>query len=51
VGTRTGVNDKDYQVPFAFTGTIEKLTFKLGPEQLEAADQRHIEEAVARAKD
>jgi hypothetical protein len=30
VGTRTGVNDDDYQVPFAFTGKIDKLTFKLG---------------------
>ena len=30
VDTRTGVNDKDYQVPFAFTGMIDKLTIKLG---------------------
>jgi len=34
VDTRTGVNDKDYQVPFPFTGTIDKLTVKLGPSQL-----------------
>lgn len=27
--TRTGVDDKDYQVPFAFSGTIDKLTVKL----------------------
>lgn len=27
--TRTGVDDKDYQVPFAFTGTIDKLTVQL----------------------
>lgn len=27
--TRTGVEDKDYQVPFQFTGTIDKLTVKL----------------------
>src|SRR3954447_15535485 len=26
VDTRTGVNDKDYQVPFAFDGKINKLT-------------------------
>ena len=29
--TRTGVNDKDYKVPFPFNGTIDKLTFNLGP--------------------
>ena len=31
--TRTPVND-DYKLPFRFTGTIDKLTFNLGPEQL-----------------
>ena len=31
VDTRTGVNDKDYQVPFRFNGKIDKLTFNLGP--------------------
>ena len=36
VDTRTGVNDQDYKVPFRFNGTIEKLTFKLGPTQLTA---------------
>ena len=35
VDTRTGVNDKDYQVPFPFTGKIDKLTFELGPVKLE----------------
>jgi arylsulfatase len=29
VDTRTGVDDEDYQVPFAFTGTIDKLTVQL----------------------
>lgn len=29
VDTRTGVEDKDYQVPFAFNGTIDKLTVEL----------------------
>jgi hypothetical protein len=32
--TGTPVDDSDYQVPFRFTGTIDKLTVKLGPEQL-----------------
>ena len=34
VDTCTPVNDKDYQVPFKFSGTIDKVTFKLEPEQL-----------------
>jgi arylsulfatase A-like enzyme len=29
--TRTGVNDADYQLPFRFTGTIDKLTVALKP--------------------
>ena len=29
VDTRTGVEDKDYQPPFRFTGKIDKLTVKL----------------------
>ena len=31
---RTPVDDQDYRVPFTFTGTIDKVTFKLGPEQV-----------------
>jgi arylsulfatase len=36
VGSDTGtpVDDQDYQVPFRFTGTIGKVTVKLGPNQL-----------------
>jgi hypothetical protein len=51
VDTRTPVNDKDYQVPFRFNGTIDKLTFNLGPVQLAAEDQRKLQEAVAKARD
>ena len=29
VDTRTGVDDNDYQVPFRFTGKLDKLTVKL----------------------
>jgi hypothetical protein len=32
--TRTGVDDS-YQLPFKFTGSIDKLTFKLEPERIE----------------
>jgi arylsulfatase len=51
VDTRTGVDDKDYQVPFRFTGKLTKLTFKLGPPQLAAADRRVIQERLAAARD
>jgi arylsulfatase A-like enzyme len=51
VDTRTGVNDKDYQVPFAFDGKIDRLTVKLGPMQLSAVDLETAREATARAKD
>ena len=42
VDTRTGVNDQDYQVPFPFNGTINNLTFKLGPVQLGENDEQVI---------
>ena len=32
VDTRTPVNDADYQVPFPFNGTINKLTVALEPQ-------------------
>jgi arylsulfatase len=48
--TRTGVDDS-YKLPFVFTGTIDKLTFKLGPSQLSAADQKVAAEALAKAHD
>jgi arylsulfatase len=49
--TRTGVNDKDYQVPFTFNGKIDTLTVKLGPMQLTAADQKKVREAFIRGRD
>jgi hypothetical protein len=49
--TRTPVNDKDYQVPFPFNGTIDKLTFKLGPTQLTSEEHQLIQHALAEAKD
>jgi arylsulfatase A-like enzyme len=51
IDTRTGVNDKDYQVPFAFDGKIHKLTVNLGPMQLTAAEEGKIRAAAARAND
>jgi arylsulfatase len=49
--TRTGVNDKDYQVPFAFNGKIDKLTVKLGPPLMLSPEQQKAAAAAARAKD
>ena len=51
VDTRTAVNDKDYQVPFAFNGRIDKLQFKLGPWQLTDEDKAKVVKAAAIAKD
>jgi arylsulfatase len=51
VDTRTGVDDNDYQVPFRFNGTIDKLTFKLGPSQMVAGDRQKAAETVAAAND
>jgi arylsulfatase len=42
IDTGTSVEGKDYQVPFPFTGTLDKLTIKLGPEQLTAAEHEMI---------
>ena len=50
IDTRTSVDDS-YAPPFRFTGTIDKLTFKLGPSQLAEDDQRKMQEALARARD
>jgi len=49
VDTRTPVDDRDYQVPFRFTGKIDKLTFKVGPVQLASEDRRVIQHARADA--
>ena len=50
IDTRTPVDDNDYQVPFRFTGKLDKLTFKLGPTQLTSEDHQVIQHALARAK-
>jgi arylsulfatase len=49
--TRTSVEDKDYQPPFAFTGKLVKITFKLGSAQVADAERAAAEEQVAKAKD
>jgi len=51
IDLRTSVNEKDYQVPFAFNGTINKLTFNLGPSQLAQEDKEKAAQAIAIARD
>jgi arylsulfatase len=48
--TRTGVDDS-YALPFTFTGTIDKLTYKLGPSQMTAAAQLASAAALKQATD
>jgi arylsulfatase len=45
--TRTGV-DFTYDVPFRFTGAIDKLTYNLGKSQLSPEDQKKMDDALAR---
>ncbi|GIQ74603.1 arylsulfatase [Bradyrhizobium sp. RD5-C2] len=49
VDTRTPVDDKDYQVPFRFTGNLDNLTFKVGPVQLTSEEHQVIRHARAGA--
>jgi arylsulfatase A-like enzyme len=49
IDTRTPVDDRDYQVPFAFNGKVARLTVKLGPSQLTSLEQKLVQFASARA--
>src|SRR5262249_39562938 len=51
VDTRSGVDDKDYQPPFRFTGKLDKLAIKLVPTQLTDADPQKAAEMIAKARD
>src|SRR5262245_56431543 len=51
IDTRSGVDDKDYQPPFRFTGKLDKLTIKLEPTQLADADHQKAAEMIAKAQD
>jgi arylsulfatase len=42
VDTGTPVDGQDYEVPFPFTGKIDQLTIKLGPEDLTPAEREMI---------
>ena len=55
IGSATGtpVDDQDYQLPFAFTGKINKLTFALEPPTLtpQEVDMERLREGQAAAQD
>jgi arylsulfatase len=50
IDTRTPV-DEGYKLPFRFAGTIDKLTYKIGHEQLAAEDRKVMQKALAGAHD
>ncbi len=45
--TLTGVNDADYRVPFAFNGTIEKITLDIQRPKLSPEDVQKLEAAAS----
>ncbi len=49
VDTRYGVDDNDYQVPFPFTGKLDKLTIKLVPPQRTAAEENLLKQKTQAA--
>jgi len=53
IGSDTGtpVDDQDYQVPFEFTGKINKLTIAVEPPVLTEDDKRKLQEAYRAAQD
>ena len=44
VDTRTGVDEKDYQPPFRFTGKLDKLTIKLEPPKMTAEEEKLLQQ-------
>ena len=42
----TPVDDQDYQVPFKFTGTLDKLTLKIDRPKLTPEDVEKLKEAT-----
>ncbi|MGH7893921.1 MAG: arylsulfatase, partial [Candidatus Binatia bacterium] len=51
VGSDTGtpVDDKDYQVPFEFTGKLTKLTLSIDRPKLTPADEKRLMEEGQRS--
>ena len=53
IGSDTGtpVDDKDYQVPFAFTGKLNKLTITMDRPKLTPEDEKRLMQGAASAAD
>ncbi len=53
IGSDTGtpVDDQDYQVPFKFSGKIDKVSIAVAPPVLTPADVKKLQEAAAGAAD
>ena len=51
MGRFAAVDDKDYQVPFEFTGKIDKLTISIAPPKLTPADVEKLRSAATSAAD
>jgi arylsulfatase len=53
IGSKTGtpVDDRDYQVPFAFTGKLNKLTISVEPPKLTPDDEKKLRDAYRAAQD
>ncbi len=53
IGSKTGtpIDDADYEVPFAFTGKIDKLTISVSPPMLTDQDKQKLMEAEHAAQD
>jgi arylsulfatase len=53
IGADTGspVDDRDYQVPYNFTGKIDKLTIAIDRPVLSQADIQKLRDSAARAAD
>jgi hypothetical protein len=44
VQVKASLNDQDYQVPFEFTGTLDKLTLVIDRPKLSPADVEKLKE-------
>jgi hypothetical protein len=49
--TRTPIDDRDYQIPFKFTGKINKLTVSVEPPVLTPQDKKKLSDALRAAQD
>jgi arylsulfatase len=49
--TGTPVDDRDYQVPFKFSGKIDKLTINIEPPKITETDEKRLIEADRKASD